>query len=241
MSRPTASIRSAGEKSATSCRRSNTQGKTVFINSHLLSELEMVCDRVAILVGGRSPTGNDRRAGAGEAAIRIRDHSAQRRIMARRWMARSAPCGRSPEPRRYLVGADPAQNAIAHGAAADNTWIELEGDKLRIGTTDAAAVQPLLDAVRRASLVVRRVQPIRPSLEELFMSAVQQTQTEQNAASPGNRVSPGCALMPDHDHRIESTTTRPPRPRSIPTTRHRPRGAAGSRNRRRCWSTPIAS
>ena len=28
-------------------------GKTVFINSHLLSELEMICDRVAILVGGR--------------------------------------------------------------------------------------------------------------------------------------------------------------------------------------------
>ena len=27
-------------------------GKTVFLNSHLLSELEMVCDRVAILVGG---------------------------------------------------------------------------------------------------------------------------------------------------------------------------------------------
>ncbi|HUU86011.1 MAG TPA: ABC transporter ATP-binding protein [Phycisphaerae bacterium] len=28
------------------------QGKTVFLNSHLLSELEMVCDRVAILVEG---------------------------------------------------------------------------------------------------------------------------------------------------------------------------------------------
>ena len=29
------------------------QGKTVFINSHLLGELEMVCDRVAILAAGR--------------------------------------------------------------------------------------------------------------------------------------------------------------------------------------------
>ena len=28
------------------------QGKTVFLNSHLLSELEMICDRVAILVDG---------------------------------------------------------------------------------------------------------------------------------------------------------------------------------------------
>src|SRR5690242_6797472 len=29
------------------------QGKTVFINSHLLSELELVCDRVAILIAGQ--------------------------------------------------------------------------------------------------------------------------------------------------------------------------------------------
>jgi ABC-2 type transport system ATP-binding protein len=28
------------------------EGRTVFLNSHMLSELEMVCDRVAILVGG---------------------------------------------------------------------------------------------------------------------------------------------------------------------------------------------
>ena len=29
------------------------RGTTVFINSHLLSELELICDRVAILVGGQ--------------------------------------------------------------------------------------------------------------------------------------------------------------------------------------------
>ncbi|MDY7110437.1 MAG: ABC transporter ATP-binding protein [Planctomycetota bacterium] len=33
--------------------RLRNEGKTVFLNSHLLSELEMVCDRVAILVQGR--------------------------------------------------------------------------------------------------------------------------------------------------------------------------------------------
>src|SRR6185503_4870394 len=32
--------------------RLRDQGKTVFLNSHLLSELEMICDRVAILVQG---------------------------------------------------------------------------------------------------------------------------------------------------------------------------------------------
>ncbi len=33
-------------------QRLKERGKTVFLNSHLLSELEMVCDRVAILVQG---------------------------------------------------------------------------------------------------------------------------------------------------------------------------------------------
>ncbi len=30
------------------------EGKTVFLNSHLLSELELVCDRVVILIGGKA-------------------------------------------------------------------------------------------------------------------------------------------------------------------------------------------
>ena len=29
------------------------RGKTIFFNSHLLSELELICDRVAILVAGQ--------------------------------------------------------------------------------------------------------------------------------------------------------------------------------------------
>ncbi len=33
--------------------RCRTAGKTVFLSSHLLSEIELVCDRVAILSGGR--------------------------------------------------------------------------------------------------------------------------------------------------------------------------------------------
>ena len=32
--------------------RLKDEGRTVFLNSHLLSELEMVCDRVAIMVHG---------------------------------------------------------------------------------------------------------------------------------------------------------------------------------------------
>ena len=41
--------------------RMKSLGKTVFINSHLLSELEMICDRVAILVGGKVATAGTHR------------------------------------------------------------------------------------------------------------------------------------------------------------------------------------
>ena len=34
------------------CQQLKDEGRTVFINSHLLSELELVCDRVAIMVQG---------------------------------------------------------------------------------------------------------------------------------------------------------------------------------------------
>jgi ABC-2 type transport system ATP-binding protein len=33
--------------------RLKAEGKMIFLNSHLLQEIELVCDRVAILVGGR--------------------------------------------------------------------------------------------------------------------------------------------------------------------------------------------
>jgi hypothetical protein len=41
-----------------------------------------------------------------------------------------------------------------------------------VGSTDPADVQFLLDAIRAANLTVRRVQLIRPSLEDLFIDVV---------------------------------------------------------------------
>jgi hypothetical protein len=50
--------------------------------------------------------------------------------------------------------------------------LEIEGPVIRVGTTDAAAIQPLLDTLRGARFVVQRVQVIRPSLEDLFIETV---------------------------------------------------------------------
>ena len=43
---------------------------------------------------------------------------------------------------------------------------------LRLATTDVLAIQAVIDALRAANLPIRRIQPARPSLEDLFMEAV---------------------------------------------------------------------
>jgi len=45
--------------------------------------------------------------------------------------------------------------------------------------------QPMLDAVRAAGMIVRRFQQVRPSLEDLFIDAVN---VQQAASRPGARI-----------------------------------------------------
>ena len=126
--------------------RLRNAGKTVFINSHMLSELEMVCDRVAILAGGlvaRQGTLDELALDKQFYAIELAD----------------------------VPG--PALVADVREALRAGLTVESEGKLLRIGTTDSLDVQPALDALRDAGAVVRRMHPVRPSLEELFMEALQ--------------------------------------------------------------------
>jgi hypothetical protein len=54
---------------------------------------------------------------------------------------------------------------LLRGTLHDGTWAELDGMTLRVGVADAAAVQPVVDALRAAGLVIRRLLPVRQSLE----------------------------------------------------------------------------
>ena len=147
--------------------RLRASGKTVFINSHLLSELEMVCERVAIMVGGR-----------------IAEQGTMAELTADRG--------------RYEIEVDAPVDAVrsaisglldGNGSLSTGVVVRVEGGVMRVDTTDAATVQPLLDGVRQAGLTVRRVQPVRPSLEDLFMEAV--TDADSGQARPPGAARPG--------------------------------------------------
>jgi ABC-2 type transport system ATP-binding protein len=141
------------------------RGITVFINSHLLSELELICDRVAILLGGvvaRQGTLDELSAARQRYEIEVMpDPAATVPLQA----SIAAALGIALAP---LNG----DGRIMAGVLSDNTWVHLESATLRIGTTDALAVQAPLDRLRSAGLAVRRVQMMRPTLEEMFIQAV---------------------------------------------------------------------
>jgi ABC-2 type transport system ATP-binding protein len=154
--------------------RLREQGKTVFVNSHLLSELEMICDRVAILVAGQvaKQGGIDELTAAKQRYEIELVPAGTNDFHARVTNALAQESGAAALPfAEEKTGAADAE-AVLRGKLTDGQWFELRGSVLSIGTSDPADIQPLLDALRAEGLTIRRVEAVRPSLEDLFMEAV---------------------------------------------------------------------
>ncbi len=136
--------------------RLKDEGRTVFLNSHLLSELEMVCDRVAIMVHGLM-----RQQGT------IDELTADRSgfvITAASAMESDA--------------LDTAKNAVA----GIECMLEDTQTKLRFNTANADQIQPAIDALRARGIVIKSLGFHRPSLEDLFIKAVNE---HPDGAKPG--------------------------------------------------------
>ena len=55
---------------------------------------------------------------------------------------------------------------------------------ITIPSDDTAAIQPLVDALRQSGAIIESLQPVRQSLEDYFIQAVEES-------SGGKRVTPG--------------------------------------------------
>ena len=129
--------------------RLRDEGRTVFLNSHLLSELEMMCTRVAILVQGvvalqgtlDELTSESRRYEiviAGPPPEWVRQHAE----------LRAEPCGVG-QSRLVLQGAEPGP------------------------------MQPIVDRLRSEGTTIVSLRPVRETLEDLFLRAVTDPTTGQ--------------------------------------------------------------
>ena len=137
------------------------RGKTVFVNSHLLSELEVICDRVAILVKGKVAQQG-----------RIDDLTIDQRYyrITFAWTRASA----KPDQVAQALGIkmdrrDDRDNLPVLRGERQGVWFELHGPNLSVGVEHPQDAWPIIDTLRSAGLQIRAVQPMRPSLEDLFM------------------------------------------------------------------------
>ena len=121
--------------------RMRDEGRTVFVNSHLLGEVEQVADHVAIMANGKIiEQGSIDDLTRSESQYRVR-----------------------------TVGPVPLSMKDEFEA---NGW-HVAGDGIQLHAEDATSVQPLIDHLRRADLVIREITEMRSSLEDVFLKAVE--------------------------------------------------------------------
>jgi ABC-2 type transport system ATP-binding protein len=121
------------------------QGKTVFMCSHILSDIEVLCDRVAILRGGRL------------AQVGYLDE------------LRQQVAGRN-QVEVVLSGID-VTTLTPHLPGGHDFLLTSTPAGLRIEIKDERDVDSVITALRKAGGKLVSVQPLKQSLEELFLES----------------------------------------------------------------------
>ena len=149
-------------------------GKTVFLNSHLLSEVEHVCDRVAILMAGEVlRQGTLDELTTGSECFEIQLHGEPDRSMREAILA-ALSCELAICATVVSAGSGNAKTDSSKetGTLPTGESVELHGGLLRIVTGDPQRIQPLIDGLRGRGLVIQAVRPTRQSLEDFFLQTV---------------------------------------------------------------------
>jgi ABC-2 type transport system ATP-binding protein len=131
--------------------RLRAEGKTVFMNTHILSDVEMVCDRVAIIVNGRI-----RYEGAIDEFLDV------------------------GEPKADLVFANlPAETATRLEERFE-ARLRGHGDRIELRIAEKDSSEALRVALDAGADVIS-VTPHRVSLESIFLSTVNEADTEEDS------------------------------------------------------------
>ncbi len=137
-------------------RRARDRGTTLFMNSHLLTEVEMVCDQVAILHLGR-----------------VVESGVLSELTSREREYRVTVASNLDQVPQALNG---AVDAIEEGKAPEGlaAW--------HLTVHDREQLNAALDRIRHADILIDGVEPVRSSLEDVFIRAVGGTDPDKEAA-----------------------------------------------------------
>jgi len=127
-------------------RRARERGTTLFMNSHLLTEVEMVCDEVAILHDGR-----------------VVESGVLARLTSREREYRLTVASAAEKVPTLLEGAVTAIES-ASAPAGLSAWI--------LTVQDREQLNAAVDRLRAGAVLIDSVEPVRSSLEDVFLRAV---------------------------------------------------------------------
>ena len=152
-------------------KRLRDEGTTIFLNSHLLQEVELVCDRVAILAHGTVRKVADVKELTQQSPDRVfRMQGPLDEIQ-----AAFSGCGL---PDLTSIAVDDATNASSpdaetHAAANDGTY------DIRISARDVTQLNQIIDALRQRCVSIVSISAGRTSLEEAFISIIDNVDSDE--------------------------------------------------------------
>lgn len=136
------------------------KGRTILLNSHLLSEIERTCDRVAVLRRGKV---------AAQGSIE-------------ELTAENLPAEASAKAvSRYRMGVSPADESLLASLRETGAGVERVNGYLEVTARDLDHLNALVDRVRAKGSVLAELSPVRSSLEDVFVDLVR---TEESDDAP---------------------------------------------------------
>lgn len=153
------------------------EGKTVFINSHLLSEVEKVCTKIAILNEGKLVrTGSIEELTAQERMYRLACTSIPEAVVSDLGdrlvpiqQRRSSANSGSRKPSDAAPGPNDSRASAVDSVAIGDEHL----NRYMIRPTDRADLNAMIDRLRAERVDIEAIEPARQSLEDYFVDVVQ--------------------------------------------------------------------
>ena len=181
--------------------RIREQGTTILLNSHLLSEVERICDRIAILDRGRllregslgELTGGDPRYEMVTEPALERSELDERSPVSG---VQSANEGARPDRptsgelyRELAAGGVSIREVPREAAASASSEVDRSHGRYHVSVPDETGLDAVVDALRRRGIGLRLLRPLRSDLEQVFL----QTLGAESVVDEGGQTTPATA------------------------------------------------